>query len=200
MNRIIKDVSDFIFVSEAPRKADAMFLPGCIYPEQAEYAAKLYKEGYAKLLVPSGGISIKFPEWRGVGSKKEIYNKEYRTESEFFADVLIKNGVPESAILEEKNARYTRENAFLTKDLLDEKGIVVKTVLLVCRSFHARRALMLYQMAFPETEFVVCPVDTVNVTKENWYLTKDGIHRVFGELRRCGNQFLDDILVYLLKE
>lgn len=47
-NRIITDISDFIFVSDSPEKVDAIFLPGCSHPAQPEYAAQLYRDGYAK--------------------------------------------------------------------------------------------------------------------------------------------------------
>ena len=40
--RIITDISDFIFVSDKPKTVDAVFLPGGSHPEQPEYAAKPY--------------------------------------------------------------------------------------------------------------------------------------------------------------
>ena len=45
--RIITDISDFIFVSDKPKTVDAVFLPGGSHPEQPEYAAKLYNKGFA---------------------------------------------------------------------------------------------------------------------------------------------------------
>lgn len=54
-NRIITDISDYIFVSDEPQKVDAIFLPGGSHPEQPEYAAELYRKGLAEWLVPSGG-------------------------------------------------------------------------------------------------------------------------------------------------
>ena len=53
-------------------------------------------------------------------------------------------------------------------------------------------------MAFPEVQFIVCPVHCFNITKENWFTTEQGIDRVLGELARCGNQFVPDIKKYLL--
>lgn len=41
-NRIITDISNYIFVCDEPEKADAIFLPGGSHPEQLEYVAKLY--------------------------------------------------------------------------------------------------------------------------------------------------------------
>ena len=58
-NRIISDISEYIFVADEIQKVDAIFLPGGSFPEQPEYAAQLYREGYAKWIIPSGGLSVK---------------------------------------------------------------------------------------------------------------------------------------------
>ena len=59
INRIINDISEFIFVSDTPCKVDAVFLPGGSHPEQPEYVAELYKQGIAPILIVSGGVSVK---------------------------------------------------------------------------------------------------------------------------------------------
>ena len=197
INRIITDISDYIFVSDKTQKADVVFLPGGSHPEQPEYAAKLYHMGLVKWFVPSGGISVKADKWHGVRSKAEIYNGEYHSDCEFFTDVLVKNGVPMDVIIEENKSGHTRDNAFLSRKAIDKKGVEVETAIIVCKAFHARRCLMLYQMAFPNVDFRVCPVHCYNITKENWYKTEKGTDRVLGELARCGNQFVGDIKDYL---
>lgn len=197
-NRIITDISDYIFVSDGPEKADAIFLPGSPYPEQPEYAAELYHKGYAKWLIPSGGVSVKVDQWPGVQSKADKYDGDYHSDCEFFTDVFLKNGVPADAIIGEDQSGHTRDNAFLSRKVVDERGIRIKTALIVCKAFHARRSLMLYQLAFPETALRVCPVCCLGITKDNWYKTEKGIDRVLGELARCGGQFAGDIKAYLL--
>ena len=197
--RIITDISGFIFLSDTPIKSDAIFLPGGSHPEQPEYAAELYKQGLAKWIVPSGGVSVKRDKWPGVRSKADIYNGDYQTDCEFFTDVLIKNGVPTEAIVGEDKSGHTRDNAFFSRKAVDEKVIEIKTAIIVCKAFHARRCLMLYQMAFPDVSFTVCPVSCYNITKDNWYKTEAGIDRVMGELARCGNQFVGDFKEYLNK-
>lgn len=89
-NRIVTDISDYIFVSDEPQKVDAIFLPGGSHPEQPEYAAELYRQGLAEWLVPSGGISVKSDKWHGVRSKADIYSGDYHSDCEFFTDVLVK--------------------------------------------------------------------------------------------------------------
>ena len=196
-NRIILDISNYIFVADELKKVDAIFLPGGSNPEQPEYAAQLYHEGYAKWIIPSGGVSVKKEAWPGVRSKAEIYDGDYHSDCEFFTDVLLKNGVPDSAIIGKNESGHTRDNAFLSRKVLDEKCIEIKTAMIVCKAFHARRCLMLYQMAFPDVSFIVRPVHCYNITKDNWYSTEDGVNRVLGELARCGNQFVGDYKNYL---
>jgi len=197
-DKIIADITNFIFVEDKPQKVDAIFLPGGSHPEQPEYAAELYLKGYAKWLVPSGGVSVKRDKWPGVRSKADIYNGDYQSDCDFFTDVFIKNGVPSDVIVGEDKSGHTRDNAFLSRMVVYEKGIEIKTAIIVCKAFHARRCLMLYQMAFPDTKFYVCPVVCMGITKDNWYKSEQGIDRVLGELVRCGNQFVGDIKEYLL--
>ena len=196
-SRIINDITDFIFISDTPEKADVIFLPGGSHPAQAEYAAKLYQEGYAPLLMPSGGVSIKRDKWPGVQDKADIYNGEYSSDCEFFTDVLIKNGVPVSAIIGEDKSGYTKENALFSKRVAEKHNLKIKKAIIVCKSFHARRSLMCYQVAFPDVKFLVCPVDCMGISKYNWYTFDYGIKRVMGEVARIGTQFEDDIKEYL---
>ena len=196
-SKIITDISDFIFVNDPPEKSDAIFLPGGSHPAQPEYAAELYKNGYAPILIPSGGVGVKNDKWPGVHEKADIYNGTYNSDCDFFTDVLQKNGVPASAVLGENKSTHTRDNAFFTRKLTDEHGLTITTAIIVCKSFHARRCLMLYQLAFPDTNLIVCPVDVYGITKENWYTFEYGADRVLGELARCGSQFNPDIKTYL---
>lgn len=197
MHNIISDISDYIFVSDEPENVDAIFIPGGSHPELPEYAAQLFHNGYAKWLIPSGGVSVKRDKWPGVRSKAEIYNGDYESDCEFFIDVLLKNNVPIDAIIGEDKSGHTRDNAFLSRKVVDERNVEIKTALIVCKAFHARRCLMLYQMAFPDVEIKVCPVHCFNITKDNWYMSEQGVDRVLGELARCGSQFVGDVKSYL---
>lgn len=196
-HNIIRDISDFMFISDEPRAVDAIFLPGGCHPHQPEYAAELYHACLAKWLIPSGGISVKHDRWPGVQAKADSYNGAYETDCGFFTDVLLRNGVPAEAIICEDRSGHTRDNAYLSAEVVRSRGIELKSAMIVCKAFHARRCLMLYSMAFPDTEIIVCPVHVFNITKENWFTTERGIDRVLGELWRCGGQFVPDIKRYL---
>ncbi|MDD4495404.1 MAG: ElyC/SanA/YdcF family protein, partial [Eubacteriales bacterium] len=197
-NPIISAITEFIFVADEPKKSDAIFIPGGSFPELPKHAAQLYHMGLAPVLVPSGGLSVKLDKWPGVRSKKDIYNGNYQTDCEFYADVLIKCGAPGETILKEDKSGFTKENAAFSRKLCDENGLIVRRGIIVCKSFHARRCQMMYQLAFPEAELLICPVDCFDITRENWHTFEYGINRVLGELARCGNQMNDEIKGWLL--
>ncbi len=195
--RIIEDITDFIFLQTKLQPSDMIFIPGGSNPELGEYAAERYKKGLAPAVMPSGGVSVKTGVFNGVKARKEIYSLDYLTDCAFLTDVLTINGVPAEAIYQENESGYTKENALFSRRLADEHNLSIKRAILVCKCFHARRAFMSYQLAFPDTEFFIHPVpysigDTA-LTRENWFKTDAGIDRVLGELMRCANQFGDEI-------
>ena len=188
-HRFIEQISEFIFAEDEPEKADIIFIPGNGYSQMAEKAAALYGEKYAPFVLPSGKYSITVGKFGGVLSGQERYNGNYRTEWEFLKDVLVKNHVPDEAILKENKATFTWENARLSREVTDKAEIKVKKALLCCKNYHARRALMYYQRAYPEVEFRVCPCCVDGVTKENWMNSKESIQSVLGEVQRIVTQF-----------
>lgn len=188
MNRIIKAITDFIFVEDALQKSDIIIVVGGSYPEAAEIAADLWKSGYAPKIMIGGGVSIKTGKFPGSRSKQNVYNKDYADECEFYTDILLKNGIDESVIYGENKSSFTKENALYAKKLAEERNLTVSKAILICKSFHSRRCLMLYQTVFPDVEFYVKTFDGFGITKDNWYLSEYGRQRVLGELKRCGEQ------------
>lgn len=184
-------LTDFIFVEDVPERADAIFIPGGLYGEIAVHAAELYRAGLAPVVVPSGKYSIVLGKFGRVKSPKNYKDREFETESDFLKQVLLDEGVLEGAILQEKEATYTYQNAIFTKRLLDAKGIMVKKAILSCQAYHARRCLMYYQLLFPETKFYVSSVVTRGISRENWYKKEESIRLVLAEVEHCGSQFVD---------
>lgn len=185
----IRAVTEFIFVQDAPEKADVILIPGSRKTEHAIRAAELYRAGYAPYVLPSGRYSTV----KGCfGEIPERYRAEYpgryETEWDFLRAVLMKHGVPEKAILREDQATYTWENALRSREVLASAGVKEETAILCCHAFHARRALLYYQAAMPDTRFIVCPTATPGYTREDWHLTPKGRDRVLGEVARLGSQ------------
>ncbi len=191
-------------VKPGQEKYDVIFIPGCARPEHTEAAARLYHAGFAPLLIPSGGYTKAEGGFQGVKSEDAArrYGTDFTCEADFLAEVLRKNGVPEQAILTERTATYTLENAEKTRELLLRSGYcieregsrvhphAIKKAVLCCKAHHARRSLFYYSMVFPEIEIVVYPVPVDGITRECWDSTTHGRETVLGELRRMGEQIL----------
>lgn len=192
-DKVLNQITEFIFVENTPEKADIIFIPGSGFPQLAEEAAKFYHQGLAPYILPSGKYSILNGKFVGVQQQPEIYSGEYETEWEFLTEVLKKNQVPKEQILKENQATYTYENAVYSRQVTDKWNMDIKKAILCCKPYHARRSLLYYQLLYPKTQFYICPIKDSDVKKENWYLTEKGIRLVFGEVRRIGEQFEDII-------
>lgn len=190
-DKFLNQITEFIFVEDKPEKSDVIFIPGSGFPQLAEEAAKLYHQGLAPYILPSGKYSILNGKFAGVQEKQELYDGEYETEWKFLKEALKKNQVPEEHILRENNATYTYENAIYSRKVTDRLGMEIKKAILCCKPYHARRSLLYYQLLYPETQFFVRPIQDSDVKRENWYLTEKGIRLVFGEVQKIGEQFED---------
>lgn len=184
-----KNITDFIFVEDDLEEADVIFVPGNRYPDMAEEAARLWKNGFGKWVIPSGRYTIASKSFAGPMKKAEVYDGSYETEWEFLKDVLCKNGVSEAAILKEDQAAFTYDNAIRSKKVLDEAGIEVKKAIICCNSIHARRCKMYFEIVFPDTKFMICPVNATGVSRDNWHRSQTYITDVLAEMDRCSNQF-----------
>ncbi|MEM8527368.1 MAG: YdcF family protein [Bacteroidota bacterium] len=89
---------------------------------------ELYRTGKIKRILLTGG-------------KSDIW-QENQSESILAQNLLLRLGVPDSAILLEPDARNTRENALFTQDLLDK--IEHGDNLLITSAFHMKRAKACY--------------------------------------------------------
>jgi uncharacterized SAM-binding protein YcdF (DUF218 family) len=197
---IISDITNFIFIEHHPKEVDIIFIAGTSYPQPPEKASELWINGYAPFILPAGKYGIKKGYFSLSKTISEVYSGEYNTEWDFMSDVLMKSGVDSNAILKENCSENTFENAFNSHKVTDENNLNIKNAIICCQAFHARRCLMYYQWAFPETQFLVCPIETQGINKDNWFKTSYGSERVMGELMRCGAQFKDAIPTYVNKK
>jgi uncharacterized SAM-binding protein YcdF (DUF218 family) len=189
--RLIHDISEFIFMQDAPQKSDVIFIPGTSQSAISEKAAELFCAGYAKYVIPTGAFSGK----RGKCAAEKIdnprYAGEYATDFAYCRYILKENGVPESAIIREDRSTNTGENAEFTAAILKKVGLPVRKAILCCQAFHARRAFMSYAKYFPDTEILVAPTDTQGIRKEDWFRQEKSYRRVMSELSKCGEYFLE---------
>ena len=187
----IRDVSDFIFLEDSPAPADVIFIPGNGHALPSELAARLYGEGLAPWVLPSGRYAIGTSGFAGQLSGARCYEGHFDTEWAFMRRILLDNGVPEHAILREDEATYTYQNAIFSRRRMDAMKLTVSSGIICCMPVHARRAKMYYETLFPEAQLLVCPASGAAITRESWLQSAEGIDAVLGELSRCGGQFHD---------
>jgi uncharacterized SAM-binding protein YcdF (DUF218 family) len=109
----------------------------------ADRAAALYREGWAPLIIFSGGL----------GRLTEGMWTE--SEAELFARIAMSKGVPEEAILIEDKSTNTGENILFVQKLLKEKKINPKTFIVVQKPYMERRSYATFKKNWPEKSFVV---------------------------------------------
>ena len=189
--RMLRNITDFIFMNDTPQPSDVILIPGTSKSAITERAAELYCAGMAKYVLPSGRFSANVGRFAKEKIDNPRYYGDYATDFAYCRHILIHNGVPEDVILREDRAMQSMENAAFSAGVLKTLGIPVARAILCCQAFHARRAFMSYARYFPATEIMVVPVDTQEITAENWYLSEKGYRKVMGEVEKCGKYFMD---------
>ncbi|MFJ6943148.1 YdcF family protein [Streptomyces wuyuanensis] len=108
----------------------------------ADVTADLYERGMMPLIVFTGATS------------RTTRERMPRGEAEHYRERALELGVPASAVLVEPNARNTGENIRFSRELLEERGIDVSSVLLVSKPYEERRAYATARKLWPEIEIV----------------------------------------------
>ncbi|MFC8082085.1 YdcF family protein [Streptomyces sp. NPDC057340] len=108
----------------------------------ADTAAELYERGMAPLIVFTGATS---PTTR---------ERMPRGEAVHYQERALELGVPSSAILVEPRARNTGDNIRFSRELLEEAGVHVSSVLLISKPYEERRAYATARKLWPEVEII----------------------------------------------
>lgn len=177
----LDEYTNFIFLEDEPEPADIIFVPGSNEGALVLRAARLWKQGYAPVILPSGRYAKLTGKFSG--------DPAFETEWEYFYHILREEGVPKEAIWREDQATFTYENALRSREVTDAAGLSVQKAILCCQAYHARRASLYYQVCFPEARILVCPVVTKGISRENWHQSDRGIDLVLTEVKHCGTQF-----------
>ena len=138
-------------------------------------AAELWLAGYAPLLVFSGGYGR-----LTAGSWTEA-------EADKFAKIAISMGVPESQILVENRSTNTGENIALSYQLLRERGLSLKKLILVQKPYMERRtyATFMKQWPGPQVEVMVTSPQISFADYPNEEVSREQvIHIMLGDLQR----------------
>ncbi len=127
-----KKIWDYMQLGHVPSSADLIFLLGNNDPRTALRAAELYKQGISERILISG---------KGTPNdyRNKSYQHSYESEAEAFAEVITDQGVPESALLLEKEAMNTGQNIEFGQKALVIEGLSPTSVVLVQKPYMERR-------------------------------------------------------------
>ncbi len=204
--RSMDDIGDFIFVSDEPAPADLIIIPGTLYNAWplCRRAGELFFASLAPRILVTGRFSQQFSTFEEeIGHVFRLHpDAEERSgpvdctkcagEADFLRAILLHMGVREDAVLTEDGSVNTFENAFRAAAFLEREGIPHGRILLCPKPFHARRALMTFQHAFPLSDIRVCPASVPGLEKSNWQKTRAGYTRVLDEMEKCAAYFTVD--------
>ncbi len=124
-------------------KADAILVLCSHDKKVAERGAQLFLEGWAPLLIFSGGLG---------SITKDMWNEP---EADQFARIAVVMGVPRERMLIENSSTNTGENVLFTRRLLAEKQIDPQKFILVQKPYMERRSFATFRKLWPEKEVVV---------------------------------------------
>ena len=124
-------------------KSDCILALGSHDLRVADRAAELYLQGWAPLVVMSGGLGN--------------FTQEMWTESEAdqFAAIAIRKGVPEDSILIENRSTNTGENILYTQQLLQQKGLDPQNFIVVQKPYMERRSYATFKKHWPDKNLLV---------------------------------------------
>ena len=143
----------------------------------AERGAQLFLEGWAPLLIFSGGLGA---------ITKHLWSVP---EADQFAAIAVRLGVPAEKILIENRSTNTGENVRFTRELLAEKGLDPAKFILVQKPYMERRAFATFMKMWPGKEVLVTSArvsfDEYLARYSNDALTPDDVVSIMvGDLQR----------------
>lgn len=143
IRELAKRLWDYHHMNQAPERSDVVFVLCSHDVAVAERGAELYLEGWAPLLVFSGGLG---------GITKNLWSEP---EAELFAEIARRMGVPLERIVVESRSTNTGENVQFTRKLLAERGLEPQSLILVQKPYMERRTYATFRNYWPEPRVVV---------------------------------------------
>jgi len=147
MRREIRELAarlwDYHHMNHRLERSEVVFVLCSHDTAVAERGAQIYLEGWAPLLVFSGGLGV---------ITKNLWNEP---EAELFASIARGMGVPDTAILVETRSTNTGENVRFTRELLAGRGRAPQSLILVQKPYMERRAYATFKHYWPGPRVVV---------------------------------------------
>jgi uncharacterized SAM-binding protein YcdF (DUF218 family) len=143
VERLAEIVWDYHHMHHEPAPKDVLLVQGSHDLRVAERGASLFLEGFAPLIVFSGGLG---------NLTRNLWDEP---EARKFARVARAMGVPEESILLEDRSTNTGDNVRFSRRLLLERGLDPGSFLLVQKPYMERRTYATFKKAWPEKDAIV---------------------------------------------
>ena len=168
-----KKLWDYHHVDYTLEKSDCILVLGSHDLRVAERAAELYLQGWAPIIIFSGGLGRLTQDlWK-------------ISEAESFAAIAEKLGVPKEDILIENRSTNTGENILFTQQLLQKKNIDPQSFIVVQKPYMERRSFATFKKHWPDKKLIVTSpqISFDNYPNEEMPLEKV-INIMVGDLQR----------------
>ena len=140
---LAEKIWDYHLMKHQVAKADAILVL-CSHDERvAERGAQLFLEGWAPLIIFSGGHGA---------ITRSLWSEP---EAERFARIAMSLNVPRESILIEAHSTNTGENIAFTKRLLADKGLNPYNFIVVQKPYMERRSYATFRKLWPEKDLIV---------------------------------------------
>ena len=170
---LAKKLWDYHHMHHTLEEADCILVLGSHDLRVAERAAQLYFEGWAPMIIFSGGLG---------NFTKEVWTE---TEADQFAAIAINMGVPERAILIENKSTNTGENILFTQQLIAQKGVNPQSFIVVQKPYMERRSYATFKKHWPDKKlFVTSPQISFETYPTEEIPLERVIHIMVGDLQR----------------
>jgi uncharacterized SAM-binding protein YcdF (DUF218 family) len=164
---------DYHHLYHVPERSDCIFVLGSHDKRVATRGAELYLQGWAPLLIFSGGLG---------NLTRDIWTE---TEADQFAAIALSMGVPASAILVENESTNTGENILFTQQLLQQRGLDPQSFIVVQKPYMERRSYATFKKHWPDKKLLVTSpqIDFIHYPTDEIPLERV-IHVMVGDLQR----------------
>lgn len=134
---------DYHKVNHQLSKSECILALGSHDLRVADRAAEIYLEGWAPMIIMSGGLG---------NFTKEMWDVP---EADHFARIAIQRGVPAEKILIENLSTNTGENILFTQQLLQGKGLNPASFIVVQKPYMERRSYATFKKHWPDKKLLV---------------------------------------------
>jgi len=167
---VLVGIGHWLDLTDPLAKADAIVAISGDTGARVESAIALWKEGYAPVLIFSGGSS----------------DPESAASAELMKRTAVAAGVPATAIVVEGSSATTEENAQRVAELMQSRGL--RSAILVTSPYHQRRAAMLFEREFGRASlsFRNHPADDPDWDASFWWTREPSRSLTLVELAKLG--------------